>query len=394
VTAKVQRGEIRDVVEATGTVNAVVNVQVGSQVSGTVAKLNVDFNSKVKRGDIVAVIDPALFVGALQQAKADLEASQANVTVSEANVDKARATLVQTKADYDRAVSLVRQKLQSQQTLDLAKATNENAVASVASAVAAVTQAKAQVRQKEAAVAVAQTNVDYTEIRSPIDGVVVARSIDIGQTVAASFQAPTMFTIAQDLTKMLLYAKTDESEVGRIEVGKDVTFKVDAFPKEVFHGRVSQMRMNATTVQNVVTYDTIIAFDNPDLKLFPGMTAYVTIPVATVENVVKVPNTALRFEPALPADELRALYARYGIDPATTGAKAVSVADVPGRPPHQETALIWKQRGDSIEPVVVSLGITDHAYTEIKATVKGDLKVDDEVVTAVVGGKNNQARAR
>src|SRR5215475_9526608 len=157
LTGKVQRGEIRDVVEATGTVNAVVNVQVGSQVSGTIAKLNVDFNSKVRRGDIVAVIDPALFHGAVQQAKADLEAAQANVAVSEANVDKARATLVQTKADYDRNLSLVKQKLASQQALDLARAANENAAASVTSAIAAVTAAKAQVRQKEAAVGVAQT---------------------------------------------------------------------------------------------------------------------------------------------------------------------------------------------------------------------------------------------
>ena len=391
LTAKVQRGEIRDVVEATGTVNAVVNVQVGSQVSGTIAKLNVDFNSKVKRGDIVAVIDPALFQGAVQQAKADLEAAQANVAVSEANVDKARATLVQTKADYERNVSLVKQKLAAQQALDLARAANENAAASVTSALAAVTEAKAQVRQKEAAVGVAQTNLDYCEIRSPIDGVVVNRSVDIGQTVAASFQAPTIFTIAQDLTKMLLYAKTDESDVGRIEVGREVTFKVDAFPQEAFHGRVSQMRMNATTVQNVVTYDTIVTFDNPDLKLFPGMTAYVTIPVATVENVVKVPNTALRFEPPLAADDLRALYAQHGIDPATLGTKA-GASDTPLRAGPQPTAAIWRMRAGGIEPVVVSLGITDHAYTEVKSIGKGELKIDDDVVTAVVGGKNNQAR--
>lgn len=383
LSAKVQRGEIRDVVDATGTVNAVVNVQVGSQVSGTIAKLNVDFNSKVKRGDIVAVIDPALFEGAVQQAKADLEAAQANVTVSDANVDKARATLVQTKADYERAVTLVKQKLASQQALDLARAANDNAAASLASAIAAVAQAKAQVRQKEAAVGVAQTNLDYCEIRSPIDGVVVNRSVDIGQTVAASFQAPTIFTIAQDLTKMLLYAKTDESDVGRIEVGREVTFKVDAFPKEIFHGRVSQMRMNATTVQNVVTYDTIVTFDNPDLKLFPGMTAYVTIPVATVDKVVKVPNTALRFEPPLPPADVQALYARRNIDPAELGTQG----EMPGRVGRQQAGVVWKLRGGDLEPVVVQLGITDHAYTEVKSTLKGDLKVDDDVVTAVVGAK-------
>jgi HlyD family secretion protein len=338
-----------------------------------------------------------LFQGALDQAKADLESAQANVGVVEANVDKAKATLVQAKADYARAATLVKEKLQAQQTLDQAKATYDNAEASVTSAVAAVAQAKAQVRQKQAAVSVAQTNLDYTEIRSPIDGVVVARSIDLGQTVAASFQAPTLFTIAQDLTKMLLYAKTDESEVGRISIGQEVTFKVDAFPKEVFHGRVSQLRMNATTVQNVVTYDTVIAFDNPDLKLFPGMTAYVTIPVASVENVVKVPNTALRFEPPLSPDDLRATYARFGIDP--------SVAETSPPPPagegirratRRESALVWKLRANgNIEPVKLLLGITDHAYTELSGMVKGTLSVGDDVVTAAIApGKTGQTRTR
>ena len=145
----------------------------------------------------------------------------------------------------------------------------------------------------------AQTNLNYTVIRSPIDGTVVARNVDVGQTVAASLQAPTIFTIAQDLSKMWVYAKTDESDVGNIKVGKPVTFKVDAFPKDTFHGVVSQVRMNATTVQSVVTYDTIIEFANPELKLFPGMTAYVTIPVATVENALKLPNTALRYKPPM-----------------------------------------------------------------------------------------------
>src|SRR5204862_6541249 len=160
----------------------------------------------------------------------------------------------------------------------------------IAAAEAEVLQANAQVSQKAAAVTVAQTNLNHTTIRAPIDGVVVSRNVDIGQTVAASLQAPTIFTIAQDLTKMQVYAKTDESDVGNIKVGKEVTFKVDAFPKETFRGMVSQVRMNATTVQNVVTYDTIVDFANPDLKLFPGMTAYVTIPVATGQKVLKLPN--------------------------------------------------------------------------------------------------------
>ena len=293
-TAKVERGDIHDVVEATGTINAVITVQVGSQVSGTISKLFVDFNSRVHKGDLVALIDPALFKGAVEQATADLENARANLVAARANLEKAQAGLVQTKADYDRTIGLTKDGVLSQQQLDLAKANYDSATAAVGGARANVTQAEAQVSQKEAALAVAQTKLNYTVIRSPIDGTVVARNVDVGQTVAASLQAPTIFTIAQDLKKMQVYAKTDESDVGNIKVGKEVTFKVDAFPKETFRGVVSQVRMNATTVQNVVTYDTIIDFANPELKLFPGMTAYVTIPVATVQNVLKLPNTALR----------------------------------------------------------------------------------------------------
>src|SRR5579863_6632626 len=313
-TAKVERGAINDVVEATGTINSVITVQVGSQVSGSIAKLNADFNSRVHKGDIVALIDPALFKGALLQATADLRNSQANVESARANVEKAKAALVQTKADYDRAIGLTKEEVMSKQQLDLAKANYDAAVASVDAAAANVTQADAQVSLKEAAVDVAQTNLDYTVIRSPIDGTVVARNVDVGQTVAASLQAPTIFTIAQDLKKMWVYAKTDESDVGNIKVGKPVSFKVDAFPKDTFKGVVSQVRMNATMVQSVVTYDTIIEFANPDLKLFPGMTAYVTIPVDTVQNVVKVPNTALRYKPPMAPEEIIAIYKQYGIE--------------------------------------------------------------------------------
>src|SRR6202021_3536068 len=313
-TAKVERGSIDDVVEATGTINAVITVQVGSQVSGTIAKINVHFNSRVHKGDIVALIDPALFKGALLQATADLKNSQANLVAAQANLEKAKAAWVQTKADYDRAVGLTKDGVMSKQQLDLAKSNYDAASASVDAAAANVTQAEAQISLKEAAVTVAQTNLDYTVIRSPIDGTVVARNVDVGQTVAASLQAPTIFTIAQDLTKMWVYAKTDESDVGNIKLGKPVTFKVDAFPKDTFHGAVSQVRMNATTVQSVVTYDTIIEFANPELKLFPGMTAYVTIPVDTVKNAMKLPNTALRYKPPMSAEEILAVYKKYGID--------------------------------------------------------------------------------
>lgn len=399
-TAKVDRGPINDVVEATGTINAVITVQVGSQVSGTIAKLNVDFNSRVHKGDVVALIDPALFKGALLQAAADLQSAKANLVAGKANLEKAKAALVQTKADYDRALALTKNGVLSQQQLDLAKANYDSANAGVNGAAANVTQAEAQVNQKDAAVAVAQTNLDYTVIRSPIDGTVVARNVDVGQTVAASLQAPTIFTIAQDLTKMWVYAKTDESDVGNIKLGKPVSFKVDAFPKDTFHGVVSQVRMNATTVQSVVTYDTIIEFANPELKLFPGMTAYVTIPVATVENVLKLPNTALRYKPPMPSEEILAIYKQYGIEGGeppqkgevaavpNSGSPAGSTTQPSSRARKTETAVVWKlHRDNTMEPVKVSIGITDHAFTEVTAILKGELKEGEDLIIRSVVAK-------
>ena len=400
-TAKVERGEIDDVVEATGMINAVITVQVGSQVSGVIAKLYVDFNSQVHKGQVVALIDPALLQGTLLQATADYENAKANLQVAKANLDKAKATMVQTKADYDRTVELAKDGVMSQQQLDVAKANYDSAKAAVGGAEASVTQAGAQATQKKAAVEVAQTNLNYTVIKSPIDGTVVARNVDVGQTVAASLQAPTVFTIAQDLKKMQVYAKTDESDVGNIKVGKEVTFKVDAFPKDTFRGVVSQVRMNATTIQNVVTYDTIIDFDNPDLKLFPGMTAYVTIPVATVQNVMKLPNTALRYKPPLPQEEILALYKQYGIEGGqrklgTNEVAAAEKATAAGpnamqpRTPRSDNAVVWKLHSDNtMEPVKVALGITDHAYTEVSSVLHGDLKEGDELVVRTVMPKSS-----
>jgi len=224
--------------------------------------------------------------------------------------------------------------------------------------------------------------------------------VDVGQTVAASLQAPTIFTIAQDLTKMWVYAKTDESDVDNIKVGKTVTFKVDALPKQTFQGVVSQIRMNPTTVQSVVTYDTIIEFANPELKLFPGMTAYVTIPVATAQNVLKLPNTALRYKPPMAPDEILALYKRYGIEGVEgpqvgAGSAVADGGNVPStgpqnlpRAPKAETAVVWKLHADNtMEPVKVSLGITDHAYTEVSSVLKGELKESDDVIIRSVAPK-------
>ncbi len=401
-TSPVEQGDILQVVDATGTINAVTTVQVGSQVSGVISELHADFNSKVDKGDVIARISPALFAGAFAQAKADLENAEANVAVAAANTAKARATQAQTKADYARNLGLTNKGAVSAQAFDLAKAAADTADAQVAAAEAGELQARAQVAQKQAAVQVAQTNLDYTTIHAPIEGTVVARNVDVGQTVAASLQAPTLFTIAQDLTKMQVYTKTDESDVGGMKRGQKVTFKVDAYPRESFNGAVSQVRMNSTVVQNVVTYDTIIEFDNPELKLFPGMTAYVTIPVASAEKVLKVPNAALRFKPDLSPAAMRDLYRKAGIaeegggkssakekppdkpTPSSPGASKTS-----GGAQKSDSRIVWKlTSGKLLEPVSIKTGITDHTSTELVEVVSGSLKTGDAVVTGIAESRS------
>jgi HlyD family secretion protein len=377
---KVQKGDIQNVVQATGTINAVTTVQVGSQVSGTIQTLFADFNSHVKKNQVVAQIDPSLFQGALLQAKADLADAQANLVAAKANLAKAEAAGAQSKLDYDRYTALAQAGVVPTQQLDSAKATWQTNDAAVGAAKAQVTQAAAQAQQKSAAVTVAQTNLDHATIRSPIDGTVIARSVDVGQTVAASLQAPTLFTIAQDLTKMQVYVSTDESDVGTIHPGQTVNFKVDAFPTQTFGGKVSAVRLNATTVQNVVTYTTIVDFDNPDMKLFPGMTAYVSIPVATANDVVKVPNGALRYTPDLNAQDMTALLQKYEI----TGGHAVR-GNKAGQGQAQQqatTAVVWKlDSAKELVPIQVKLGITDHTTTEVAQVLKGSLNAGDQVIT-------------
>jgi HlyD family secretion protein len=429
-TTKADRGDIREVVEATGTINAVITVQVGSQVSGTISRLNADFNSRVKKGQVIAQIDPSLFQGAMLQAKADLANAKANLVASQANLEKAQAAAVQTKADYERTAGLAKEGVMSQQQFDLAKSNADSADAAVSAAKAAITQAMAQAQQKQAAVTVAQTNLDYTTIHAPIDGTVIARSVDVGQTVAASLQAPTLFTIAQDLTKMQVYASTDESDVGMIHPGQVVTFKVDAFPKDSFTGKVSQVRLNATTVQNVVTYNTIIDFDNPQMKLFPGMTAYITIPVADASNTLRVPNGALRYKPDMTAEQVRALYKQYGLisGPSASGRPSGSEAASNSsnqegsgdtgatskqrrahpeggqggggdngpqqHTPRVDVAVIWKLRPDkTLEPVRIRTGITDHTVTEVAQVLKGQLNEGDELVTGGLTAGSGTTRA-
>jgi HlyD family secretion protein len=418
-TTKADHGDIREIVEATGTINAVITVQVGSQVSGTISALYADFNSRVKKGQVVAQIDPALFSANLLQAKSDLANAQANAIAAKANLEKAEATATQAKADYVRNQGLAAEGVVSPQALDLARANADTALAAVSGAKAQITQADAQVQQKQAAVELAQTNVNYTTIHAPIDGTVIARNVDVGQTVAASLQAPTLFTIAQDLTKMQVYANTDESDVGMIRAGQPVTFKVDAFPKDTFTGRVEQIRLNATVVQNVVTYNTVIDFDNPDLKLYPGMTAYVTIPVASATNVLKVPNGALRYKPDMRAEEIRALYKKYGIE--NGGGTRVASSNQSGpagggeaprggegrvggggdgqgnmqgqtRTPRMDVAIVWKLAPDkSLVPVRIRTGLTDHTVTEVVQVLNGELKDGDDVITGAMAASAGRA---
>jgi HlyD family secretion protein len=298
-TEAVSQGNISATVNATGTLSAVTTVQVGSQVSGIISKLYADFNSQVKKGQLLAELDPTPFQQTVEQRQADITKSQ---------VDVANTLLTYNRQKRLAAVGLI-----AQSDLDAAKAAYDGARAGLA--------------QSQAALKQAQTNLNYAKIYSPIDGQVVARQYDIGQTVAASFSAPTLFTIAKDLTKMQVQADVDQSDIGQMSVGEPVQFTVDAYPDQPFRGQISQVRLNATVTQNVITYPVIVEVPNPDLKLRPSMTANVVIRVATARDVLRVPNSALRFRPA-PADSKTA-------DGKTADAKTAAgeqAAQASGRP--------------------------------------------------------------
>ena len=338
-TARIERGNVDSTVTTTGNLNAVITVQVGSQVSGNIIALYADFNTKVKKGQLVAEIDPAPFQAAVDQSKAtlnaakaavvtaqatlaktqsDLATAEANVASQKANVVKAQSAVALASVEEDRRKALVETGSTSQEDYDTARANHEQAAASVDAAQASVKaaqaaaesagkaidvarnqldQARAVVAQDEAALAQAQLNLDHTRIVAPVDGTVQSRNMDVGQTVAASFQAPVIFLIAQDLTKMQVDTNVDESDVGPIRLDQAASFTVDAYPGQIFRGRVAQIREAPINVQNVITYDVVIAVSNPDLKLFPGMTANATILTGHAANVLRVPKAALRFHP-------------------------------------------------------------------------------------------------
>lgn len=333
-TEKIEQGDITTTVTATGTLSALTTVQVGSQVSGIVSKIYVDYNSEVKKGQLLAELDPTNFQALVDQRRADVE--------------RARVEARNTRIVYERSKNLVEQKLLSQSDFDLASANLQSNEASV--------------KQAEAALRQAITSLSYTKIVSPIDGVVVARQYDIGQTVAASFQAPTLFTIAQDLTKMQVATNIDEADIGKIAVGKKATFTVDAFPDRPFKGRISQVRLATQVVQNVVTYPVLIDVDNPELDLKPGMTANVTIPVETKTGTLKVPNAALRFQP----------------DPSDLATKPSEESKKSRR---KETAVYIQNEAGKLVPVSVKTSITDGNFTGIESA---ELKPGQFVVIGLV----------
>jgi HlyD family secretion protein len=316
-TEKVDRGTITMTVTATGTLSAVTTVQVGSQVSGVIARLYADFNSRVSKGQLLAELDPTPFQQQVEQRQAD--------------VTKARVEAANAKISYDRQSRLAKSGLSPQSDLDSARAAYEGA--------------NAQVQQTVAALNQSLTNLQYTKIISPIDGIVVDRQYDVGQTVAASFQAPTLFSIAQDLTKMQVQADVDQSDIGRIAVGQTARFTVDSYPDQEFRGRISQIRLNATVSQNVVTYPVIIEVPNPDEKLRPKMTANVTIDVASVPDVLRIPNAALRFKPdtAVPnAAPATGSAGRTAEATQTTGTTATTATTSGGPTPEQRGR--WRNR--------------------------------------------------
>ena len=296
-TSPITRGDIVDTVGATGTLQAVTTVQVGSQVSGNISWLGADFNSIVRKGQVIARLDPSLFEAQMQQARANLTQARANLTKAQSELERSKVQLQDAQQKGARAKELAAKSLLPLSELDAAKIAVDSAQASLQSQQATVTQAQAQVTQSDASVNQNQVNLDHTVITAPIDGIVIQRSVDVGQTVAASMQAPTLFVIAADLTKMQVNANIDESDVGRIRPAQVVTFRVDAYPGDQFEGEVSQIRLQPVVVQNVTTYATIINVPNPQLKLKPGMTANLRVQIAKRENALRVPNASLRFRP-------------------------------------------------------------------------------------------------
>ncbi|MBI2266028.1 MAG: efflux RND transporter periplasmic adaptor subunit [Armatimonadetes bacterium] len=458
VTVPAVRGDLEASVSATGTVNPVKTVQVGSQVSGRIVEIRVDYNGRVKRGDLIARIDPTLFQAqvaqqeashassnasvsnnlaqvenaratllaqeaALRESKADLDSARSSIRTAEATLAKAQSTFSNSQRTYRRMAELVKENLVSQSERDTAqtdmntaKATVESASADLSggrarreaaqarylqaeaqvegakarlrSAQAQLEGARAQLRQSTASMDLAWANLNYTRILAPVDGIVISRNVDVGQTVAASFQAPVLFQIAEDLSKMEIASHIDEADIGRIKEGQEVHFTVDAFPAETFSGVVTQVRNNPVTLQNVVTYDAIIRARNPRGKLRPGMTANVSILVASRKNVLKIPNAALRFRPP-DGDREKNESDKNGRKDWKNRKNRTGRRRTPA-----DKGDVWiLGRNGKIERISLTLGISDGYETEV---LSGPLKEGQEVVTETkepgTKGKKDQKR--
>lgn len=361
-TVSVERGAVVSVVTATGTVNPVVAVQVGSQVSGYIKSLSADYNSVVKAGQIIAQIDPAPF-----QARRDQAAS--NLEMVRAAVSKAKVDLAQKKRELERMKRLLGQQFVSQNDVDLALTNSENAAAQLE-------LTEAQVKQAMATLSAAELDLKYTTIRSPVDGIVIARNVEVGQTVAASFATPNFFLIALDLTQMQVDTNVSEADIGGMTEGRDATFAVDAYPSEVFHGKIRQVRNAPVAVQNVVTYNVVVGVQNNDMRLKPGMTANVSIVVAQRDQVLRVPNAALRFTPP-PVG-----HGGQGRAVAATPKQGMAgQGSTPAQPQDPQTKTVWRLgAGDVPEPVVVQAGVSDGIATEISTK---DLQEGDRIIVGL-----------
>jgi HlyD family secretion protein len=355
-TVPIERGTVISLVTATGTINPITTVQVGSQVSGMIESLHADFNSKVKANQVVARIDPFPYQARRDQAIASL----AN---AKAALEKARIDLAQRRRELDRAKSLIGQQFISQNEVDVALTASEGAVAQLKVTEAAVKQAEAMLQA-------AELDLKYTVIRSPVDGVVISRLVEVGQRIAASFTIPMLFLIAEDVTKMQVDTNVSEADIGGIVDGKAASFTVDAYPGEAFQGRVRQVRNAPINIQNVVTYDVVVEFENPEFRLKPGMTANVSIVVNKRENVLKVPNAALRFVPPKAVRE-----GRGEAGSKKTGAGSVSPQTV------DRQWGVWRlDSAGELERIAVEMGISDRSYVEITAA---EIQEGDQVVTGI-----------
>lgn len=349
-TAKAEQGDLKITVTATGTLNALITVQVGTQVSGIISKLYADFNSIVKKGQVIAELDKTSLAASVEDAEANLQRSQVQLN--------------QAKREYDRTNKLFEDKVVAQADYDQALTNYETAESNLRSAKAQLNRAK--------------VNLQYATITAPISGIVISRNVDIGQTVAASFNTPTLFTIANDLTKMQVEANIDEADIGQVKVGQQVSFTVDAYNNETFTGEIKQVRLQPNVIQNVVNYTVIIDVPNPDMKLMPGMTASITVNIEARKNIIKIPVSAFRF---LPPEN----YVKQNISASIGSTQGIQTELIPG-----DTATIWAKEGNDIVSKKVIIGLSDGSFAE----VKGEISTGDDIVIGMNSEQNSSSQQK